>query len=39
VNKDGNAPIFSAADERVQADCNEVASALLKQVGGGASLS
>jgi len=39
VNKDGNAPIFSAADERVRADCNEVASALLKQVGGGASLS
>ena len=33
VNKDENAPIFSAADERVRADCNEVAAALLKQLG------
>jgi electron transfer flavoprotein alpha subunit len=34
VNKDKNAPIFIAADERVRADCNEVAAALLKQLGG-----
>ena len=34
VNKDENAPIFSAADERVRADCNELAAALLKQLGG-----
>ncbi len=33
VNKDENAPIFIAADERVRADCNEVAAALLKQLG------
>lgn len=39
VNKDENAPIFSAADERVRADCGEVADALLKQLGGGASSS
>lgn len=36
VNKDENAPIFTAADERVRADCNEVAAALLKQLGGDA---
>jgi electron transfer flavoprotein alpha subunit len=34
VNKDENAPIFAAADERVRADCNEVAAALLKQISG-----
>ena len=26
-------PVFIAADERVRADCNEVAAALLKQLG------
>ena len=36
VNKDENAPIFTAADERVRADCHEVADALLKQLGGDA---
>jgi len=36
VNKDKNAPIFAVADERVRADCNEVAAALLRQLGGDA---
>jgi len=32
VNKDPHAPIFQSADERVIADCNEVAEALLAQL-------